>query len=242
MKTIWRNIVAALMAVMVLTACQTDPVNPVGDNPDNSGNGGDTTALGGDCPPDKVIFQYEVLPIIVSNCAMSGCHDLESHKEGLRLVDYEGVMKIVRPGKPNKSKLIKYLAVWGSEDGDDAMPPPPMSPLSEQEYLTIRTWIEQGAENIICNPGCDTTVFTFSGAVYPVIEQSCLGCHNNSLQSGNVNLEGYANVKAAADNGSLLGSIRWDAGYVPMPPSGSKLPECQITRIRKWIEAGAPDD
>ncbi len=242
MKNLFKMLLLSVGVAVWFTACYTDPVYPPGYSPDdNDGTG--TGALGGDCPPGKVIFQYEVLPILVSNCAMSGCHDEESHKDGVILTDYENTMKLVRPGKPNKSELIEYLAVWGSEDDDDdVMPPPPMSPLSEQEYLTIKTWIEQGAENIICTPACDTTVYTFSGAVYPIIEQSCLGCHNNDNEQGDINLEGYDNVKALADNGKLLGSIEWEAGYVPMPPSGSKLPDCQIAQIRKWIDAGAPND
>ncbi len=236
MKKLGSLLFTSTVVAMLWTSCETEPLYP-------TGSGTDINSLGGDCPPDKVIFQYQVLPILVSNCAMSGCHDEESHKDGIVLTDYERTMEIVRPGKPNKSELIEYLAVWGSEDDDDdVMPPPPMRPLSEQEYLTIKTWIEQGAENIICNPGCDTTTFTFSGVVWPIIEQNCLGCHNNSLQSGDVNLEGYDHVKAQADNGALLGSIQWDAGYAPMPPSGSKLPECQIEQIRKWIELGMPND
>ena len=35
------------------------------------------------CSPDTVYFSQTILPLITSNCAMSGCHDAISHKEGV---------------------------------------------------------------------------------------------------------------------------------------------------------------
>jgi mono/diheme cytochrome c family protein len=78
--------------------------------------------------------------------------------------------------------------------------------------------------------------------VYPLIQAQCLGCHNNNAQSGSVNLEGHANTKRYADNGRLFGSINHSSGFAAMPPTGQKIRDCDIAKIRAWINAGAPNN
>ena len=43
---------------------------------------------------DTVSFQYEILPLIVSNCATTGCHDALSRKKGLNLTNYSNIKNI----------------------------------------------------------------------------------------------------------------------------------------------------
>ena len=50
---------------------------------------GDTTTS---CDPNKIYFQQQVLPILVSNCAKSGCHDNASHQDGVILTSYSSVI------------------------------------------------------------------------------------------------------------------------------------------------------
>ena len=95
------------------------------------------------------------------------------------------------------------------------------------------------------NTSCDTTNVTYSASVVPVLDQYCLGCHNNTSASslgGNIKLENYADVKTRADNGSLVGTISHDPGYSAMPKGASKLDDCTITIIKKWVDSGAPND
>ncbi len=89
---------------------------------------------------------------------------------------------------------------------------------------------------------CDTTNVSYSADLLPILEGQCLGCHNNSSQQGNVNLEGYDNVRAYAQNGRLYGSIAWLNGYAAMPPAGSQLPSCTIEMFKAWIDARAPNN
>ncbi len=89
---------------------------------------------------------------------------------------------------------------------------------------------------------CDTTNVSYAADVLPVLESQCLGCHNTASQQGNVNLEGYDNVRAYAQNGRLYGSIAWLNGYSAMPPAGSQLPTCTIDKIKAWVDAGAPNN
>lgn len=87
---------------------------------------------------------------------------------------------------------------------------------------------------------CDTTVTaTYSTTIAPILTASCNGCHSTASPSGNIALDNYAAVKAQVTNGKLIGSISHSVGYSAMPKGGAKLPDCSITKIRQWINAGA---
>jgi hypothetical protein len=89
---------------------------------------------------------------------------------------------------------------------------------------------------------CDTTSITYTQSVVPIINDYCIICHSNSAATalgGNVRLQDYADVKARADDGKLLGTISHSPGFVQMPQGASKLDNCTISTIRIWIEQGA---
>lgn len=90
--------------------------------------------------------------------------------------------------------------------------------------------------------GCNTSDISYQDNIAPIMEASCLSCHDALSQNGNVNLEGYDNVKFYIDNGELIGSIRHDQGFSEMPQGTSKLPNCTIDKIQAWIDAGAPNN
>lgn len=95
------------------------------------------------------------------------------------------------------------------------------------------------------NDNCDTTDVTYFNSVVPVLDQYCLGCHNNTSAAsvgGNIKLEDYADVKIRVENGSLVGSISHSTGYSAMPKGASKLDDCTITIIKIWVDAGSPDN
>jgi len=99
------------------------------------------------CDANKVYFEQQVLPILVSNCAKSGCHDNASHKEGVVLTSYSSVMNTggVRAGNAGNSKLYNLINTSNSED---RMPPPPASPLTQQQKNLVYNWIQQGAQKM----------------------------------------------------------------------------------------------
>ncbi|MBK5286522.1 MAG: cytochrome c [Bacteroidia bacterium] len=101
------------------------------------------------------------------------------------------------------------------------------------------------AEKLYPNNGtanCDTASVNFSMSVNGILQQNCISCHNSSLTSGNVNLDGYAHVKTYADNGKLMAVITHAAGFIPMPQGGNKLSDCEINTIQKWISNGTPSN
>ena len=197
---------------------------------------GDNTVPG--CVEDGLVcFESSVLPIFLSSCAREGCHDSQTHAEGYVLDTYNNIIKKgIRPGSANESEIYKVLF----ESGDDRLPPD--APLSQAQKDSIKVWINQGAKNTVdCNCFCDTTRYTFNAIINPVLLNSCVGCHKPGSLGGNIDLSTYDKVKIQADNGKLLGSVSHTVGYSPMP-QGGKLPDCEITQIKKWIGAGAPNN
>jgi hypothetical protein len=89
------------------------------------------------------------------------------------------------------------------------------------------------------NNNCDTANMKYAANVLPILSASCYGCHANGNASGGVALGTYAGVKAQVDNGNLLHVINHDPGYPAMPQGGSKLSDCNINKIRSWINHGA---
>jgi uncharacterized membrane protein len=89
---------------------------------------------------------------------------------------------------------------------------------------------------------CDTTSVTFSQTVSEILNNKCLSCHSNTAAAalgGNIKLESYADVKARADDGKLLGAITHAQGYIAMPLGAQKMDDCSIGAIQKWIQEGA---
>jgi hypothetical protein len=93
--------------------------------------------------PD-VCFNGEVLPVFLNNCAMTGCHDGFSGEE-MSLTNYTEIARNVKPGNAEKSELYQVITdKWGQ-----GMPPD--RPLSIENRVKIRLWIEQGAKENTCN-------------------------------------------------------------------------------------------
>ena len=90
---------------------------------------------------------------------------------------------------------------------------------------------------------------SFSKDIQPILEQNCLNCHGQSMQSSRLDL--------STREGALRGGTRWPA-IVPgraddsylyrlaagldkpaMPLGGNKLTDAQIAAIKNWIDQGA---
>jgi len=89
---------------------------------------------------------------------------------------------------------------------------------------------------------CQTEDISYVDDILPIIEDNCYACHSTQANFGNVALEGYSQIKNYADNGSLVGVIRHDAGYSPMPKNQAMLLECEIEKVEAWILDGAKDN
>jgi len=234
MNRLFAYLILMSVSLLLILSCK----HPYGELPDSATQVGDTSTA---CDPNKIYFQQQVLPILVSNCAMSGCHDDATHKEGVVLTSYSKVMSTggVRPGNPGNSKLYKVLV---TTDAGDRMPRPPQSPLAAQQVQIISAWIQQGADNLVCESMCDSSVFTYSGAIRPLIQNKCQGCHSGTNAQGGIDISTYTLLKVKVTDGKLWGSVNQVPGFPPMPKNGTKLSDCEIKQFQKWIAAGAPNN
>ena len=89
---------------------------------------------------------------------------------------------------------------------------------------------------------CDTVNMTYSGNIKPILQANCYSCHGNGQINGGVTLDSYAGVKAVADNGKLISVITHAPGFPQMPQGGAKLSECNINKIRDWINRGTQNN
>lgn len=186
-------------------------------------------------------FERDILPIFISNCAKSGCHDAASRQEGYEFTSYATIIaKKFKAGDPDDTELYEKIT---EHDNDDRMPPAPLPRLTPAQQDLIRRWILMGAPNTTgCKNNCDTNRFTFNAGIQPLLTQHCRGCHSSSAPSGGIALDNYAGVQAVAADGRLLGAIRREPGFTPMPQGTLKLSDCKIRQVEKWIATGAPNN
>jgi hypothetical protein len=201
------------VAIMLLTTCTYDAYAP------------------------DICFQEDVLPIFISNCAMSGCHSAGEHKAGYDLTNYDGIMEGVKAKHPLFSEVYKVV-----KGNNPSMPAKPYPNLTRTQVNTIRQWIQAGARNTSNCTSCDSSNYTFSGRIRPLVQNWCVSCHNASVSGGGYDFSSYSGITVAIKVGSFLGSIQHAPGYSPMPQNGSSLSNCDINAIEKWIKVGYPDN
>lgn len=182
-------------------------------------------------------FREDVLPIFVSNCSMSGCHNPTDREEGYDLTTYEGIMKGIKPNHPLQSEI--FTTIKGSHP---SMPPSPYPKLGRENLNTIKMWIEIGAPNSSNCRTCDTVNFTYSGRISGLFQTWCVGCHNSGNAGGGFDLSSYNGVINAIPNNKLLGSIKHLAGFSSMPKNSGQIPQCEIDAVENWINAGYPNN
>lgn len=229
--------VMLLLLMILVSSCKHDIPEPVFNDANNGGGYGFIP-----CDSDSVYFSQQVLPFLVANCAMSGCHDPVSAKDGVVLNSYQTVMNsgIIVPGNASGSGIMDVLTTGNA---GDRMPPPPSAPLPQAQISLIRTWINQGARNLSCeNAACDTANVTWTASIQPIIQQKCQGCHQGAAPGGGISLQTYNDVRLTAIDSSLRGVVEHQPGWSAMPKGTARLPECDLAKIRIWVEAGAPNN
>lgn len=102
---------------------------------------------------ENITYATDIKPIFDASCVK--CHSGDKPKARLRMDSLEGVLKgtnhgkVVVPGEPEKSELVKSVARLGN-DKDHWMPPPNnragIKPLTPEEIGLIIGWVKQGAK------------------------------------------------------------------------------------------------
>lgn len=142
-----------LAAALLFNACQTQEVGPTSSM---------TLSANLAC----------IEPILVSNCATSGCHDSITQQHGMdlstspsiydSLVNRDGLevcrnvlKKRVVPGDPDNSFVLQKVTGQVDCNLSQRMPPPPAPPLPADQIEMLRAWIATGAPPE-CGPGLVT--------------------------------------------------------------------------------------
>ena len=238
MKLLIFSFLLTVMFFVTTTSCKHEATieNVSSDPQDTVPNSGTP------CEPGVVYYFRDVQPILVSNCAVSGCHDNVTKKEGIDYSSFASAIATgkIKPFKPNSSDMYEVLF----ESGDEKMPPSPRQSLTTAQKATIEKWISQGAKEYFCdaNVGCDSTSASYANDIVPILTNSCTGCHGGSSPSAGVSLDTYQSAAAFANNGKLYGTSAHLSGYSPMPPNGSGLTSCELAKIKNWIDQGAPNN
>lgn len=194
------------------------------------------------CNNNTIYFKNDILPLIISSCAKPGCHNSASAADGIILTDYLSIMSNgeIEPFDDSEGELMEVIR---EKDRDKVMPPPPYPTITSAQISLIKKWIMQGAQNNACAQStvCDSVNPTFSGNVFPLIANKCNGCHNsiNALSANGIDLSNYSNIQVYALNGLLYGAVNHENGYSPMPKFQSKLQQCELVMIKKWVDGGA---
>lgn len=89
---------------------------------------------------------------------------------------------------------------------------------------------------------CMDENMSYQTDILPIIETDCFGCHSAAANFGNVTLEGYNNLLTYVNDGTLIGVIKHESGFSPMPKGAAKLLDCEIAKIEAWIIDGALDN
>jgi hypothetical protein len=92
----------------------------------------------------EVCFTGDILPIFINNCAIPNCHDGGGRESRMALNSYDNIIRDITPGNPDGSRLYQTIITkWGHRM-------PPNQPLSLENRIKIRVWIEQGATLTTC--------------------------------------------------------------------------------------------
>lgn len=89
---------------------------------------------------------------------------------------------------------------------------------------------------------CSTEDLSFQVDILPIIDSNCYSCHDATNNFGGITLEGYEELKIYINNDELLGAIKHESGFSPMPKNTAQLLECEIEKIEAWIINGAPNN
>ncbi|MGH7969205.1 MAG: c-type cytochrome domain-containing protein, partial [Limisphaerales bacterium] len=117
----------------------------IGSNPAHAG---DSPKANKEGAAPSISYYRDVRPILQANC--QGCHQPAKAKGGYVMTDFKRLFAggdsegaAVVPGHAEKSSILKMVT---PKDGEVRMPKG-KTPLAEVEVATIRSWIEQGAQD-----------------------------------------------------------------------------------------------
>lgn len=180
----------------------------------------------------KSIVYSDVLKTLEEHTCLE-CHSTNKKEGNVDLSNYEGIVKVLKPGHANQSLLvhaveIKMMPALGFSDS--------ILPLSlfPEDLTIIEDWINSGAP-----------IKQFKKIRKIFKRYVCIDCHRPPSASAGVNLTTYEDVMKYVvpmdlDGSLLLSSVKIKSMPLYENPPGLR-PE-ELALISEWINSGAPKD
>ena len=95
----------------------------------------------------NVSFSKDIIPILTTNCAKSGCHAGSNPEGNLNLEAANAYASLLKQGSGYVDSINPKSSVLYSSLVSITNPMPPTGPLSICDLKRIETWMKQGAKN-----------------------------------------------------------------------------------------------
>ena len=190
------------------------------------------------CDTSVVYFKEQIMPIMQAKCV--SCHNTLKAKEGINVDSYDNIIKTIRVKNSagiQKNELESVIKT-------DFMPPGKHEKLTLTEKKLVYKWIQQGMQNNSCdavlseNNTISEAAITFDNSVKPILDASCISCHNKGDADAGIDLTNMETIKSIAFNGLLMRAVSHSEGVRPMPLNSDKLSDAKINSIQIWINNG----
>ena len=200
-----------------------------------------------------MLYAQQIKPALEKHCVM--CHDGQSRQGGLDVTTRERLLggglngPAILPGNAKDSLLYKLIA----HEREPGMPYK-TGKLPDEVIAKFAEWISDGApygeSAAALHEGGNAL---FASYIRPLLETQCLNCHGaGQVKRSGFDLSTRDGLLRGGDTGPAVvpGNARESALYKRvshevqpgMPFQAAKLSEEQVSRIREWINTGAPYD
>ena len=111
-------------------------------------------------------------------------------------------------------------------------------------HLAVCWMVAVGASRAADQPVSGDVFFETSVAA--ILKESCVDCHNQEKQKGELDLSSPAGIRKGSESGAVFEQGKPEESLIyelahsgEMPKKGEPLVEAQLETIRRWIESGA---
>lgn len=92
---------------------------------------------------------------------------------------------------------------------------------------------------------CVTEGITYTDDIKAIFDTNCAttGCHNDTNLANGFSLDNYMAASGAVLFPNFMPSINHEDGVIamPYPPGSDKIAQCDIDKIKAWIDADLPE-
>jgi hypothetical protein len=94
----------------------------------------------------------------------------------------------------------------------------------------------------ITSSNCDTINMKYQSDILPILTSQCYSCHSAQTyqtSGSGLNYQDFNTLKSEINNGNLLNAIQHTGNVTPMPLNLPQLSDCEINKIKDWINNGS---